>query len=203
MSNSLRRHAKRLGYPEILLEPIVLHKRDPKTGETHTVYSDQARFGQKAGEKLEVLFHHYRLPVDDPTSMKCLVMRLAEDWIPGFETIRAPRRKKGAGKKHTPAALLDFVAQIDAIMKVDLTKRKNKLTPACRQFQKQQKPGSVWRCQTEKWLADLYRDTKKVESSLRSEISSNDTAAHPEDWKAIIQALSQVLAPWAVKKTSG
>lgn len=200
MKDFCRQHAKKLGYPDLLVEPLVLPTHDPRTGRTFHVYSKHRWFEGEAGEKLKLLLKHYRLTDDSPTSMRRLALLLAEDWVPGFAVVERPRRRKGAPQKRNGTALLEFINQIDAIMKADKINKNNKLMSACRKFQEQQGLDSSWNHSTAKNLADLYRDTKKAEHSLRSEISRKATSAGPADLLRGIRILGEALSPRPVKK---
>lgn len=119
MDNCLKAHAKQLRYEQQLIDPIVRLPAPGLLGETFYSKERQAKrleyIKEQYHSKLTLLFRHYEYDISSPDDFLVLIMRLAHDWIPGFDVVDTSPRKRGRPKLRNEYALAELAMEIDEI----------------------------------------------------------------------------------------
>jgi hypothetical protein len=104
-------------YPKTLLEPIV--RRPPVFGLLTSADEKKRRSDEEENRvrtafvfKLRLLAKHFDINWDRPNMLGQLALKLAQAHVPGMQIVNAPKRRRGAPRKHSQ---IPFVSQVDAI----------------------------------------------------------------------------------------
>jgi hypothetical protein len=181
MTNGRRKHAKHLGYPRDLLEPIAKNDAMRVTVRNTKATSQNAGLLEIKTEKEWVksefrrkffmLFKHYEIHPDSPQSWVDLAFSLVHDWIPGFEIMNAAHRRPGAPKKGDLKENFELVREIDSIIQnrkaEGRSARDCSVIAACREFKKRNINKQRWKSIDAVTIKNYYHKTKTSHEGIR------------------------------------
>ena len=159
MTDSLAKRAKRLGYPVLLQEPFLQQQSLNKILDALGVTAnEESHIHDAMYLRLQILAKHYG--VDLSKDGLLLAIRVAVDWIPGFQMLTEPKRGQGRQKKRcTYSDHLELVRNIEAVR---AEKPGRSLAEACRFYLSRKHRGSKTAVPTPRTIENQYRDSKKL-----------------------------------------
>jgi hypothetical protein len=155
-----KRKATKKKFPGILDRPMIWRDLPPSYVSVLGRPSDEELLAERRDQlasRLAALFAHYEVDRASPDAWHALALRLAQDFVRGFQIRSIPSRGRGKTEKW------DIVRRVRLLGDVaSFTRRGFTVGNACRMLTKQKKFAARYRGENFTSLARRYREARKI-----------------------------------------